>query len=280
VDKTESIELSEFLKLVRILREEETAAVKSLLSTCPHIKGAKKVVLPEESFNNMLKDLGYYLPKDIIKQALNQSVDSSGDGGADLQGVFGLLRWIRDRQVDKLRQCAGITDQQSSKIRGKFNLRIQSGKKVEMADFCKVMYEMFPVAKHDPVRQEIMKNIFKAQTGDKGLTDLTEGFWIVRLYADARDEDKWNREQAAAAEAGFTHWQVASFREAFLAADDDNSGSLSESELQTVFQDLMKLSLKQFQSMTREFHKMGDKSDAIEFADFIRLMKIVLSAGH
>lgn len=280
VDKTESIEPSEFLKLVRILREEETAAVKSLLSNCPHIKGSGKSVLPEESFNNMLKDLGYFLPKDIIKQALNQSVDSSGDGTVDMHGVFGLLRWIRDRNVEKLRSCAGITDQQSSKMRGKFSLKTKAGKAVPEADFFKVMYEMFPVAKHDPGRQAIMRKIFKEQTGEKGLTELTEAFWIVRLYADARDEDKWNREQKAAAEAGFTHWQVASFREAFLVADVNGDGSLSESEIQTVFQDLMKLSLKQFQSMTHEFHRMGDKSDAIEFADFIRLMRIVLNAGH
>merc|ERR1712178_137752 len=281
VDKTESIEHAEFLKLVRILREEETAACRDVLENCVHLKGSSKSQLPESTFNNMLRSLGYYPPPDIVHEAMTQCCDSSGDGTVDLQGLLGLLRFIREKQVAKLRLCAGISDQQYSKIRGKFGLRMDSGKVIQLPEFEKVMYDLFPRARHDVVRQDMIKKIFKEQTGADGvIKELSEAYWIVRQYADARDEVKWNLEQKAAAEAGFNAWQVASFREAYLAADENGDGSLSQTEIQAVFEDLMKLSLKQFQSMTKEFRNMGEKSDCIEFADFLRLMKIILGAGH
>jgi len=280
VDKTESIELGEFLKLVRILREEETSASKEVLENCKHLKGSAKSQVPEATVTAMLKGLGYHPQPEIVSQAAKQVGDSSGDGAVDLQGVLGILRFIREKQVTKLRNCAGITDQQVTKIRGKCGLALDSGKQIQVTAFEKVMFDLFPTARQDPKEHEKIRKIFKDQTQGDVLKELTEAFWIVRIYADMRDEDKWNREQQAAAEAGFTQWQVASFREAFIAADASGDGLLSETEIQTVFEDLIKLSLKQFQSMTREFRNMGDKSENIEFADFIRLMRVVLGAGH
>lgn len=280
VDKTESIELAEWLKLIRILREEETAAANEILESCPTLKAGTEKMIPQSTLTSMLKGLGYFPPEDIITAAIKQTADSSGDGAVDSLGILGLLRFIREKQVQKLRSCAGIPENHMQKIRGKFGVRIDSGKEIKIEEFEKVLCDLYPVVKHDPVEKDKIRALIKQQLGEdrKGFKELMEAYWIVRLYADQRDEDKWLREQQAAADAGFTSWQIASFREAFAKADEDGSGTLSESEIQSVFEDMMKLSLKQFQTMTVEFRNMGDRSDCIEFADFIKLMQIILKA--
>merc|ERR1712216_849519 len=144
----------------------------------------------------------------------------------------------------------------------------------------RVMYDLFPVARHQQGEREKIKALIKKQTEGNPIKDLMTCYWIVRLYGDMRDEDKWTHEQEAAHKAGFTNWQVASFREAFVVADCNADGTLTEREIQAVFEDLMSLNLNQFESMSREFHAMGDKRDHIEFGDFLRLMKVVLRSGR
>merc|ERR1719401_1641183 len=107
-----------------------------------------------------------------------------------------------------------------------------------------------------------------------------EAYWIVRLYGDMRDEEKWRREQEAAAEAGFTNWQVASFREAFVAADTNADGFLSEREIEAVFDDLMNLNLSQVDRMRKEFRRLGGVKEYLEFAEFLVLMQLILAEGR
>jgi len=276
VDKTENIDPGEFLKLVRLLREEETNAARELLAQGP--RGPSS--LSESALRNMLIGMGYSPHPNIITAAMKQSGDSSGDGSVDLQGVLGILRFIREKQVVKLRQSAGISDQQANKVKGKFGMRIENGKHIEFTEFEKLMYDLFPVARHDQSERDKIKTIIKQQATGDNIKDLMEAYWIVRLYGDMRDEDKWTREQEAATAAGFTHWQVASFREAFGAADPNSDGCLSERQIQQVLSELMTLSLHQFESLSREFHKLGDKRDTIEFCDFLKLIKTVLREGR
>jgi Ca2+-binding EF-hand superfamily protein len=274
VDKTESIELGEFLKLIRILREEETSGVRQALIQCE--KAGSKTHMPEPILKGMLLKLGYSPPQTMISQAVKQSGDHSGDGQVDLQGALGILRFIREKQVAKLRQNAGLCDQQAAKLRAKCGLRLDAGKPIEIVEFERVMYELFPVARSEQCERDKIRALIKQHAKGSGIHDLMEAFWIVRHYSDMREEDKWRREQQAARDAGFTNWQVASFREAFVAADINSDGCLTEREIQAVFDDLCSLNLTQVENMRQEFYRLGDKKEYIEFAEFLSLMKIIL----
>jgi len=268
--------------LVRLLREEETKYSEDLLKR--DVERAKKYnlrqqYLSEDLLRNMLYKLGYFPPQQIINQALKQSCDASGDGAIDLQGILGILRFIREKLVVKLRQSAGLSDQQANRVRGKFNMRFEAGKHVDASEFERFMYELFPAARHAKDQKTRIKELIKQHSTEAGIENIMEAFWIVRLYGDARDEDTWRREQEAAAAAGFHSTQVAQFREAFVGADDNGDGCLSEHEIQTVFEDLMSLNLGQVETMRREFHNLGDKKECIEFAEFLRLMRIILDEG-
>lgn len=284
VDKTETIERGEFLKLVRLLREEEIAEAKAVLQEhTDRVKynksGGPRSHLPESLLKAMLVKLGYAPPQWVINQALQHSADVSGDGMVDLQGILGVLRFIREKQVVKLRQSAGLTDQLASKIRGKFGLRLEAGKQIDPAELEKFMYELFPSAKHSKEQQETIGTIVRQHTQGNGIKDITEAFWVVRTYSDARDEEAWRREQKAAADAGFMNVQVAQFREAFVQADANGDGNLSHVELTSVFQEMLSMKLYQVEILEREFVSMGDKKDCIEFADFLHLMRAILDAG-
>jgi len=276
VDKTESIDLSEFLKLAHILREEETSAARSVLEQCS--KTGSKVTEP--ILKNMLLKLGYSPPQQIFAQAMRHTGDSSGDGAVDLQGLLGILSFIREKQVLKLRQSAGLPDNQVAKIRSKFGLRVEAGKHIELNDFERLMYDLFPAARHEQAERDKIRALIKQHAKGNGIQDLMEAYWIVRLYSDMRDEDKWRREQEAAQAAGFTNWQVASFREAFVAADTNADGCLSEREIEAVFDDLMNLNLAQIDTMRQEFRRLGNLKECIEFSEFLSLMQVILCEGR
>mmetsp|Transcript_64944 Transcript_64944/g.102285 ORF Transcript_64944/g.102285 Transcript_64944/m.102285 type:complete len:111 (+) Transcript_64944:1-333(+) len=109
-----------------------------------------------------------------------------------------------------------------------------------------------------------------------------DAYWIVRLYSDMLDEAKWHTEQEAAQKAGFTKWQVASFREAFVAADIDADGFISSREIKSVFDDLLSVNLAQVDGVTmqHEFLRLAGRKDCITFSEFLNLMHIILYDGR
>lgn len=253
---------------------------KGLEREVSHGAGQGQSHVAEVDLKKMLLKLGYAPPDAIISLSLKQSGDTSGDGSVDLHGLLGILRFIREKQVMKLRQSAGLSDQQAAKIKGKFGLRVQNGKQIESGEFVRVVCDIFPVARHQPGERDKIMSLIKEQTSGNIIKDLMEAYWIVRLYGDMREECKWTREQEAAHDAHFTNWQVSSFREAFVVADIHAHGYLSQREIQSVFEDLMSLNLKQLEAMSREFNKMGERRDTVEFADFLRVMRVILTAAH
>merc|ERR1712232_1542932 len=107
--------------------------------------------------------------------------------------------------------------------------------------------------------------------------DLAEAFWVVRLYSDMREEDQWRREQDAARVAGFSPTQVAQFRKSFVEADADGSGELSDTEILSVFDGLMALSMLQVHRLKSEMSANAAKGrDTIDFPEFLRLMGIIV----
>lgn len=272
VDKTNSIEENEFLKLVRLLREEETSMAAKLLEKSP--EGG---LLREKDLKDTLVRLAYVPSAEVLAEACKQSADADGDGKIDMQGIINILNFIRESQVVKLRQSAGLPDNKAAKIRGKFGYRAESGKHILPAEFERFMYELFPIARRSKDDRERIRKLIAEHCQDDGAIDFKEAFWIVRTYQDMRDEDAWMREQQIAADAGFSAAQVSQFRQAFVAADFDGSGYLSDSEILAVFDEVMALNMIQVQMVKSELGRLGDKKDALDFGDFMKLMQTILN---
>merc|ERR1711879_297838 len=138
----------------------------------------------DSDLKNMLNKLGYAPAQALLNQAIKQSVDSI----PDVLSILGILRFIRESEVTNLRRNAGLPDHIAEKVRSKFSLKIQQGKRIEPAEFERFMYELYKAARHSQTERAKVKAII--QDHCKGARfDLMEGLWIVRQYGDAREED-------------------------------------------------------------------------------------------
>jgi Ca2+-binding EF-hand superfamily protein len=270
LDKTGMISQNEFLKFIRFLRETEIEAVKSFLEA-----HSDESVLRERELKDMLGKLGYAPPQPLFQQALKISQDSSGDGNVDLRGILGVLNFIRQGQVKKLRQSAGLPDHQAAKVISKFGMKTDAGKKITLDEFQKFMYTLFKDARQSIDEQDRIKKIIQEHSVKGGL-DLNSAFWVVRTYADMREEDSWRREQAVAQEANFTLAQVAHYRETFYEMGGNTNNYLNQDQAYAAFNQLMKLSKIQVKILRNEFEESGDNAERIDFAEFLHLIGVVL----
>lgn len=136
------------------------------------------------------------------------------------------------------------------------------------------MHVIFKTAKHSPAEQERIKSLIQEHSTEHTL-DLTDIFWIVRLFGDKQAEDIWKREQDSARQAGFTRAQLAQYRQYFVTADEDGSGYLTAVEIQEVFDKALNLNPAQVQNLRKELHALGDGFDCVDFPEFLRLMRVV-----
>jgi len=272
LDKSGAIHEGEFLKLIRSLREEETASAKNLLTK---LSASNTGMLPEAELKAMLVKLGYSPSTDILKKAMEYSTDSSGDGKTDIKGILSVLHNLRELQVKKLRQSAGLSDQQVNKIRSKFGLKVEQGKKIDPSEFERFMFDLFKSARNSQSSRDKIKSAIQENVTKDGNLGLQEMFWIVRTYADANAEEEWAQEEAVVKSAGFSTAQVAQFREAFVKADEDGSGALSDSEVLDVFDNVMSITVEQVNILNEAMEKMDDAKEAIDFPSFLQLMSLM-----
>eukprot|EP00913_Durusdinium_trenchii_P026129 g24512.t1 len=281
----------------------------------------------------MLNKIGYAPPPNILIQALAMSADTTGDAHTDIYGILSILRFIR---VKKLRQSAGLSDQQVAKIRAKFSNKLEAGKRVEPQEFERFMSnDLFKSAKHSAPAQlkiqeliqelpatassglkfeslQIGRGSVKTTISEKkrpaadqenfvdGSLGLSEMFWVVRLYDDARAEatismprlwggrcacpalqlfvlhvlqEAWALEEEIIQDAGFTTAQVAQFREFFVKAEVDGCGVLSDHQVTEILTEL-KATKAQKEGVNEALEAMEGAQETIDFPNFLRLMGI------
>jgi len=273
-DKTNSIDEGEFLMVFRLLREEEAQAAQILL----YKMGEDDLQIDERELKAMLNRLGYAPDPAIIKQAQEAITDSDGDGKADLLGVLEILKFIREHQVKKQRQNGGLSDQQATKIRNKFEHRIKAGNPIPPAEFEKWMRsDLFKTAKNSEAEHAKIGAIVRDKVPNGEGLELQKMFEIVRKYTDGIEEESLEREDQAAANANFKIAEVAQFREIFVNADDDGSGALSYSEILQVFANVLEVTPAQAATLKVGLDDMMlcDNKEHIDFPDFLRLMSLI-----
>jgi calcium-binding protein CML len=296
VNKSDSIDLKEFLKLIRLLREEETSVATLVIEKDqaykPNHIGNKRdsgVGIREEQLRNMINKLGYAPPPALLHEAMEENADTTGDGKIDLFGVLNVLSFIREKQVAALREHSGLPDQTVSRIKrqlkfdkdgrkSRFNVEALDMEGRDPEEIKYFMLEFFKgvVAHHAIEEIEYIERLIKEHCNAAGKLELTDIYQVVRLYGDKQAEDAWMREQDAAKDAGFSSAQVAQYREYFVDADKDGSGFLTGEEIQDVFDEAIALNAGQVQCLTKELQGMGDDlSKYVDFPEFLRLMRVV-----
>eukprot|EP00929_Paragymnodinium_shiwhaense_P112861 TRINITY_DN81127_c0_g1_i1.p1 TRINITY_DN81127_c0_g1~~TRINITY_DN81127_c0_g1_i1.p1 ORF type:complete len:871 (-),score=299.74 TRINITY_DN81127_c0_g1_i1:41-2653(-) len=280
VDKTDSIDESEFLKLIRLLREEEVVFAKQTLEEAGNLKDSNSAQawLKETGIMTMLNRMGYCPPDALLAKALKTC---GGEGELSLINILEIVKMVREEQVTQLRQSAGLPDRIANKIRGKFGPKIEAGKRIDPMDIEKLMFEIFKSARNRPEqRAKIRKQIQESTTHAEGTYDLNQIFWLVRNYGDNVAEEAWRAEEEAAKAGGFDQIQVSVFRQEFVLQDEDGDSYLNEEGVYKAFDNLIKMTTAQTAVLARQMDMIGDdEKDCVDFAEFIRIMRFVLKGS-
>jgi len=266
MDKSNSIDQGEFLKLARMLREEEAQAARDLLE-----RRAGKGRIKDKHIRELVSVLGYTPSPDILRKA---EKDYCSTDNVDLLVLLSMLRCIRETEVGNLRESAGLPDHLAAKIKLKFKSKLESKKRVDPKDFERFVFDLWKSARSNYEEREKIGQLIRDHCVD-GALGLQEMFWVVRLYQDMLEESKVDLVKEVSKDVGFDEAQVAEFKVAFLEADADESGELSEEEILTLFDDVANLDAQQADILKRELDRLGDKKDAIDFAMFLQLMSMV-----
>lgn len=285
VDKSGFLEPTELLKLIRILREEEHAAGKRLLENHLRYHG-HKVHIHQEDLKHMLLTLGYAPPASVLSEAAKLSVDSNGDGKADLPAILSVLNMVRERQVEKLRKHAGLSELKVEKIQAKFGRRLEVGRPVEPQELEKLMFNLFPASSHIQAERKRLNILISDYHEQHCIKSFDDVFWIVRVWDEIYEENLWQREADVVAQTGFSPAEVAQFREAFVDCDADGSGALSETEITAAFDEVVAFNILQVSTMQNEIKKIKngrnpdeEKPKLFDFPEFLRFAKHALECG-
>eukprot|EP00928_Gymnodinium_smaydae_P047056 TRINITY_DN31394_c0_g1_i1.p1 TRINITY_DN31394_c0_g1~~TRINITY_DN31394_c0_g1_i1.p1 ORF type:complete len:866 (-),score=223.91 TRINITY_DN31394_c0_g1_i1:117-2618(-) len=274
VDKTEGVSLREFLKLIRLLREDEVEAAETFLAAAEETDDASGKFLRESGLRDMLNRLGYAPPMALFSEALRMSADTNGDGKMDVAGILGMLRFVREGQVVRLRRCAGLPDHLSSKVQHRFGARVGAQKGVSSGEVERFVRDVFRVEEDQTVALRRIGRLVEEHVGEQATT-LQPIFWVVRKFCNFQEEATWRRERDAAEAAGFSSAEVAQYRQYFVEADVDGTGELSEKEVREVLDDLLCLNGEQVELLREQLHGLGDNTCAIDFTEFLRLMRAI-----
>jgi len=203
----------------------------------------------------------------------------SGEGNENLLALLSVLRVVREHQADTLRKTCGLSEDVAKRIQNRFKSDLAAGKRVAAGDFEKFMFELFREARTSPPERNRIRGYIKDNATDQTL-DISAMYWVVRLYSDALEEDRLTQERQAQESLGFSEQQVAQYRAAFVEADQDGSGELSEQEILMLFDDVTSLKSSQQARLRTEINKLGNRRDNITFSDFLRILGLVLSSGE
>jgi len=271
IDKTGSIDKQEFLKLMRLLREEENVGANRLLE-----QHQGNLHLDEWKLRDFLFKLGYAPDRKVVDWALSQSIDGNQDNMPDIIGVVHVLSYIRKAETEKLRRSAGLSHTQAEKVHSKWNSLDTLGRLGKLEDVHRALCDLCRVKQDSGSEEEaFLLNLIREYQGEDGHVNLNGMCWIVRRFGDMRSEESWHKEVQAVEELRFNPAQVAQFREAFVQADTDESGCLQDAEVLAVVQSLLHLDEGPLRDLAHDLekHVLAMGFNDFDFPTFLRYIK-------
>lgn len=266
VDRSDYLEDDEWVKLVRRIREDEVEEAKKLAQK----SSSKQYTLSLEALRTLYRNLGYS-PSDALFEEVITKFPRVRTTGLDLISCLESLHIVRCFAASNIRQCAGLQEQFAGRIRFKFGLRLEAGKLIEPSELEKAVLELYKINKSNAFEKESVRKLITREGGNSGLT-LVQAFAVARKFGDLRAEASWRREIEAAKANNFSALQTAQFREAYLEADVDCNGWLSDVEVLDVLDEVLALTLPQLHELRVELRLLGAGRDEIDFTEFLNLL--------
>jgi len=282
-DRSGTLETREFLKLLRLLREEEIATVRKLLA-----KHIQDKYIQEQDLKNMLHSLGYAPSQAVFEEAQAKVLSPYGSDGADatpiagavpkdMPSILSIMRHIREAEVIKLRANAGLSNPKYAKLKSKFGHRLEEGNLVDPAEFVPVICTLFPSRLYSVTDDHLrLHKLVHDNDMEKGAGSLADLCSLAELYNEASEEEEWKRDRELILSTGFKPLAIAQFREAFVAVDGNSNGYLSSKEILSAFGGEIVLNQAQTDKLCRELLLLGPDPQC-DFAAFVQLMQVIFA---
>lgn len=221
----------------------------------------------------MIDLLCYPLNEDTLEQLLKMPLNALGDGKPEPICMLDILFKVRDANVRRLRQCAGLSQSTAEKARLRFQKPLSKRGKVDPEDLEEFMYDLFRISKKNVGEQEKIKKVIAANLKNcGGQLALIDCFWCVRHYGDARGDLQWTRENEAARENNLMDI-LDDVRDSFEKYDHRKLGEILADDIFNVLDELMEISSKQYQLLEDRLAVLVDgPKDGIDFATFLHLL--------
>mmetsp|Transcript_58760 Transcript_58760/g.137164 ORF Transcript_58760/g.137164 Transcript_58760/m.137164 type:complete len:895 (+) Transcript_58760:110-2794(+) len=269
VDKTGTIEFGEFLKVVRMLHEQEACEAKKFARDY----GTRRT-FSETCLRDVLNNLGYSPQKSALGQIVKQCLLGL-TRNIERDDVLLVIRKVRQGEVLRRQQVAGLPDEQASRLRSRFGRRIEAGKGIDPADLVKFIMEAYPKVRHNRLDQQKAEELATDASHNRegGWLTMSDLFAVMQKFRHHNDEKSWKHQQEIAARAGFSPQQVATFRELYVQGDV-NSDMLSLDEFLRMLQGgaFPDITAEGQQEMWRHANER-DGADVIDFAAFLEMME-------
>eukprot|EP00746_Dinoflagellata_sp_MGD_P001314 gnl/MRDRNA2_/MRDRNA2_102477_c0_seq1.p1 gnl/MRDRNA2_/MRDRNA2_102477_c0~~gnl/MRDRNA2_/MRDRNA2_102477_c0_seq1.p1 ORF type:complete len:815 (-),score=191.95 gnl/MRDRNA2_/MRDRNA2_102477_c0_seq1:156-2600(-) len=278
VDGSGCLDKGEFLKVLRLYREEEAGHLGKLFEEHGVTLDAEIPVSLRE-LTKALNAMGYAPPKDMVKDAIRHVTGEPHPKSISFEALLNVVLYIRETRVKELRQNAGLPDGDAAKIKKQFKRvdKDNSGS-IGYAELEMFLQEMCPSIKASKGERARIERLFKAADDGSGDLSLNELLWLVRNFRDEQEEETFHKESEAVMETQFNHDEVQELREVFQGCDDDRSGFLSEKEVLKVVRTIMPISKEQKEALTKKLDELDEDGDRqTSFPEFLRLMRVVKS---
>lgn len=278
VDESGLLDKTEFMKLMRSLREDELARLQVQFDRYDR-DGSGSLSVEGPELRDVLRGMGHLPTKQMIQEAIAASHEE-GAAEIDFDGFVRMMKEYRIKQVADFRKNYGFPDKEVQRLRGKFGKydRDHSGE-LEQGEIVRLLEEIFPKAKtNDAESLRIKRLMEEADKDGSGTLNFYDFLAMMRQYHDEKDEEYLRKEEAAVLETGFSKDEVDQFKEIYNSADKYKSGELSFQEVRAMLSVVIPSGV--LEEQVKELTEIlcgcdEDGNRETDFPEFLILMKKV-----
>eukprot|EP00929_Paragymnodinium_shiwhaense_P061586 TRINITY_DN30769_c0_g1_i1.p1 TRINITY_DN30769_c0_g1~~TRINITY_DN30769_c0_g1_i1.p1 ORF type:complete len:886 (-),score=244.33 TRINITY_DN30769_c0_g1_i1:306-2963(-) len=280
---SDTINLEDFIKYVRIVREEEARVMKEFLHKALTGKTSREAVQHMRDaggIETMLCTLDYPVSDSTLQYVKTMPLDYVGDSMPDVISMLDVVHDVRDAHVARLRKCAGLSASTEEKARLRFEKPLAKRGKVDPDDVVEFICDLFRIQKkHTEEYERVRKVVTANQKQAGGSLELMDTYWCVRHYSDARMDLQWRREQQAAKEENLGHL-LDVLRVAFGKSDHRKIGEIVADDIFNVLDRVITVSDEQLDTIEDRLNLLFDgPKDSVDFASFLHLFGHLLRAN-
>jgi Ca2+-binding EF-hand superfamily protein len=300
------LDFREFLRLMRLHREEQLANIQAAFGSFMDDTGARPVVHPQD----MREALDACCPP---QEANADDAATMPTEDVDLDGFVMLVDKIREIRVSYLRRRAGFSDNEIKRFEKFFqSYDVKQTGLLEMQVVTRLLGELGVQVRSREEQEEMVKQIETAReaAAERGACEHAApgspvNFWVIvqmlRQIRKRDDRHTLNKTAKAAAHARFNTQEVEEFRDVFMHTyekdrffeeadqsahlgeqepeDDSDKRELTKTSLRRLLRSLgVNLDGNQRTELDTKIEQYG-KNDRVDFADFLGLMRWMMDTN-